>query len=205
MARKSKAEALRTRQQIIDAARKVFRRSGVVQSSLEQVATAAGLSRGAVYWHFKNKVELFQAMRADVIEPLVERVDAVLLVEENPDPLDAIEQGMRELFRVLDESATLREVLEIIVLRCEQVDEFAELQAEVDRPGDEFLCKVRQVYRRAEKLGDLPAGVSAEALALDTWIFVGGLLHKLITRGFDPQTSAQVTGMIDIHMALRRR
>jgi TetR/AcrR family acrAB operon transcriptional repressor len=204
MARKTKAEAQRTRQQIIDAARGVFRQYGVAQSSLEQVATAAGMSRGAVYWHFKNKVELFHAMRADVLEPLVDRVDAILLAEENPDPLDAIEQALRELFRVLDESATLREVLEIMVLRCEQVDEFAELQAEVERPGNEFLEKVRKVYNRAATEGKVREGVPPEALALDTWIFVSGLLHKLIARGFDDELKAQVSGMIDLHMALRR-
>jgi len=204
MARKTKAEAQQTRQQIIDAARGVFRRYGVAQSSLEQVAAAAGLTRGAVYWHFKNKAELFHAMRADVLEPLVDRVDAILLAEENPDPLDAIEQALRELFHVLDESATLREVLEIMVLRCEQVDEFAELQAEVERPGNEFLEKVRKVYNKAATQGGLRTGLQPEALALDTWIFVSGLLHKLIARGFDSTLKAQVSGMIDLHMALRR-
>jgi TetR/AcrR family acrAB operon transcriptional repressor len=74
----------------------------------------------------------------------------------------------------------------------------------VERPGNEFLEKVRKVYNRAAIQGALREGVSAEALALDTWIFVSGLLHKLIARGFDDQLSRQVSGMIDLHIALRR-
>jgi len=205
MARKTKADALQTRQQIIDAARGVFRRHGVAQSSLEQVASAAGMTRGAVYWHFKNKTELFHAMRADVLDPLTGRVDAILLADNGTDPLEAIDQSLRELFGVLAESATLREVLEIIVLRCEQVEEFAELQEEVERPGNEFLIKVQRVYRAAAEQGSLRAGLSPEALALDTWIFVSGLLHKLIARGFDHELMSQIGPMIDLHIALRRR
>lgn len=205
MARKTKEEAQRTRQQIIEAARAVFLQYGVAQSTLEQVAAEAGLSRGAVYWHFRNKSELFHAMRADVLEPMIDRVDAVLFSEGHADPLDAIELSIRELFLVLEESATLRQVLEIIVLRCEQVDEFAELQAEVERPGDEFLQKVGRVYDRAAALGSLRPDLQPDALARDTWVFVTGLLHKLIARGFDKELKGQVAGMIDTHMTLRRK
>ncbi|MCW8919468.1 MAG: TetR family transcriptional regulator [Gammaproteobacteria bacterium] len=205
MARKSKKEAEQTRQQIIEAARTVFQRHGVAQSTLEQVANVAGLSRGAVYWHFRNKSELFHAMRADVLEPMIGRVDAVLFDEGYADPLDAIEAALRELFLVLDESATLRQVLEIMVLRCEQVDELVALQAEVERPGDAFLQKVERVYHRAALHGSLAAGLQPAALALDTWIFVSGLLHKLIARGFDAYLSGEVGGMIELHMRLRRR
>jgi TetR/AcrR family acrAB operon transcriptional repressor len=205
MARKTKEEAQQTRQQIIDAARAVFRQHGVAQSTLEQVAAAAGLSRGAVYWHFRNKSELFHAMRADVLEPMIDRVDAVLFDEGYTDPLDAIEASLRELFALLNESATLRQVLEIIVLRCEQVDEFAALQAEVERPGDEFLRKVERVYQRAAVHGSLAPGLHPGELALDTWIFVSGLLHKLIARDFDVALGAQVGAMITLHLRLRRR
>jgi hypothetical protein len=75
----------------------------------------------------------------------------------------------------------------------------------VERPGDEFLQKVEQVYNRAALHGSLAPGLQPAALALDTWIFVSGLLHKLIARGFDAHLGGQVGGMIDLHMRLRRR
>ena len=49
MARRTKEEALETRMQIIDAARRVFHAEGVNRSTLDKVAKAAGVTRGAVY------------------------------------------------------------------------------------------------------------------------------------------------------------
>jgi len=51
-----------TRTRIMEAAEAVFAVQGYHQASLEKVATAAGLTKGAVYWHFANKQDLYLAM-----------------------------------------------------------------------------------------------------------------------------------------------
>jgi len=204
MARKTKEEALRTRQQIIDAARSVFHQHGVAHSSLEQVAGAAGLTRGAVYWHFKDKAELFFAMREDVFVPMRERIDAILFSDVYSNPLDAIEAALLAFFQVLDECPVVRQVLEIMVLRCELVNEYAEAQAEVHRPSDEFLQKIDKVYKKAAAQGALPPGLEPEAMARDTWAFTSGLLYSLLARNFEKKLKMQIPAMIAAHMSLRR-
>ncbi len=62
MARKTKAEADQTRQQILDAALDVFCLKGYSRSTFVDIAEAIGLSKGAVYWHFKTKEELLMAL-----------------------------------------------------------------------------------------------------------------------------------------------
>lgn len=62
MARKTPAEAARTRQRILDAAGAVFSRDGIAETTLEQIAQQAGVSRGAIYWHFKGKRDLLQTL-----------------------------------------------------------------------------------------------------------------------------------------------
>jgi TetR/AcrR family acrAB operon transcriptional repressor len=86
MARKTKEEAEKTRKDLIAAARTVFHECGVSRSTLEKIAKEAGVTRGALYWHFKDKAALFSAMREDVFTPLVERSDSILFSEsyENP-------------------------------------------------------------------------------------------------------------------------
>jgi TetR/AcrR family acrAB operon transcriptional repressor len=54
MARKTKEEAQETRNAILDAAELVFQEHGVSHTSLAEIAAAAGVTRGAVYWHFAN-------------------------------------------------------------------------------------------------------------------------------------------------------
>ena len=70
MARRSKEDALATRQQLLDAAERVFLAQGVAGTSLNDIAVAAGTTRGAIYWHFKDKAELFNAMMERVTLPL---------------------------------------------------------------------------------------------------------------------------------------
>jgi len=55
MARCTKEKALETRERILDAAEDVFDDNGVSNTSLADIATAAGVTRGAIYWHFTNK------------------------------------------------------------------------------------------------------------------------------------------------------
>ncbi|BBR62729.1 hypothetical protein WP4W18E08_11540 [Escherichia coli] len=59
MARKTKQEAQETRQHILDVALRLFSQQGVSSTSLGEIAKAAGVTRGAIYWHFKDKSDLF--------------------------------------------------------------------------------------------------------------------------------------------------
>ena len=117
MVRKTKEEAERTRLQIIAAARRTFHQCGVSRTSLEKIAAAAGVTRGAVYWHFADKAALFFAMR-DASRPAIDQVDAFLLSEAIVDPLDAIEQSLLSFFDTIDNCAELRETFEIMSFRC---------------------------------------------------------------------------------------
>ena len=60
--RKTKEEAQQTRSNLLNAALNVFYERGVAQASLDEIAKAAGVTRGALYWHFKNKEDLFEAL-----------------------------------------------------------------------------------------------------------------------------------------------
>ncbi len=75
MVRRTKEEALETRSRIIDAAEQVFYVKGVANASLEEIAAAAELTRGAIYWHFKDKAELFDAMMQCVVLPVEEMLE----------------------------------------------------------------------------------------------------------------------------------
>jgi AcrR family transcriptional regulator len=61
------------RQELLDAAQACFRQSGFHGTTVEDVAARAGLSKGAVYWHFKGKRELFLALLERYVNSLLER------------------------------------------------------------------------------------------------------------------------------------
>ena len=205
MARRTKADAQTTRNNLLDAAEQLFQSRGVSHTSLNDIATAAGTTRGAIYWHFKDKAALFFAMREDVFVPMVERTDALLFSEQFTNPLDAIEASIKEFFRVLEDCSVVREVFEIMISRCEYVDEFASVQDEVGRPAYEFLEKIERVYRKAADKGMLRQGLDPLATARDTWAFTSGLLHLMLGCQKGSDLDKQIPTMITTHMALRRR
>lgn len=204
MARKTKEEAERTRQQIIQAARQVFHECGVSRTSLESIAKAAGVTRGAVYWHFANKADLFFALREQTSLPLLARTDSLLLAEGLTDPIEGVEQALIEFFHSLEICPEVRQLFEIMVLRCEYVDEFAAVQTEVNRPVLDFLGKIEAAYRRAQEQGALRPGLEPALIALDTWAFASGLFHQLLAGGADEAWRGRMTELIAAHMALRR-
>lgn len=205
MARRTKEDADATRNSLLDAAERVFYEKGVSRASLSDIAQAAGATRGAIYWHFKDKAELFFAMREDVFAPMVERTDSLLFSEVYDNPLDAIEASLQEFFRVLDDCPVVREVFEIMISRCEYVDEFAAVQEEAGRPAYEFLEKMERFYRKAADKGKLREGLDPEATARDTWAFTSGLLHLMLGCQKGSDLDKRIPAMITMHMALRRR
>lgn len=203
MVRKTKEEAERTRQQIIAAARRMFHQRGVSRTSLEKIAAAAGVTRGAVYWHFADKAALFFAMR-DASMAAVNQADAFLLSESIADPLDSIEQSILSFFDTLTNCTEIRETFEIMSFRCEYVDEFAQVLQEVNKPCQDFLAKLKLAYQRARDLNTLRRGLEPDALALDSVSFVGGLFNNWLASQPGDELREKVPAMIRAHIALRR-
>ena len=88
MARKTKEEAQATREGILDAAQVCFHEYGVAGTSLAMIGARAGFTRGAVYWHFKNKAEVLTAMIDRERVPFIERMRRTTSAKRNTPILD---------------------------------------------------------------------------------------------------------------------
>lgn len=111
--RRTKEAAEETKEKIVNAAVRVFAEKGFTGASLSDIATEAGVTRGAIYWHFKNKEALF--------EELLQRIDSyhVHLVESSrteDGPLrDRLRKVLRQLLRRQIEDREWRMMQEIVV------------------------------------------------------------------------------------------
>lgn len=88
--RKSKAEAAETRRRIIEAAAREFRRSGIQETGLAEVMSAAGLTHGGFYRHFGSKNELVAEASAAGMESILERAEAAAHRSDGAGGLKAI-------------------------------------------------------------------------------------------------------------------
>jgi len=205
MVRQTKENAELTRQRIIDAARQVFLVRGVSRTSMEQIASAAGVTRGAVYWHFSNKTELFSVMREQVYLPLIDRMDDNLQLENNEDPLTQIENFLNGTIQALNESSDTRETYEIMMIKCEYVEEFSEVLRQILDNCDGIIKKLEQLYQRANKKGQLCASQDPAKLALDTHLFFSGLLHMWVKDIDGSHFRNRTHALIANHINLRRK
>lgn len=171
--RRTKAEAEETRQAILAAAERVFFKKGVANSSLDEVAAAAGVTRGAIYWHFSSKSDLFIGLYQSVALP-----ESDLLDFGDPDLkgltlLARIEEAACKWLALLAEDEQRQRIM-TISLRTNYSDEFAPVlraQEELDRYHKERL---EAAFERVQAEGAFNDNWTAES-ALDAvyWLIKG--------------------------------
>lgn len=205
MVRKTKEDAELTRQRIIDAARAVFLTRGVSRSTLEHIATEATVTRGAVYWHFKNKTDIFYALRDRNFLPLIDRMyDTLVVRSDNIDPLTQIENSLCDTINQLNENTEMRQIYEIMMIKCEYVDEFATVLQQILSNCSNITEKIQMAYERAIEQNLLRTTLTPHALALDTHLFFSGLMHMWVKDADGSRFRHQAKALIQSHIKLRR-
>lgn len=203
MVRRTKAETQQTRLEIIAAARRVFAERGVSRTTLADIAKEAGVSRGAIYWHFKNKPDLFFAMMEQVSLPLIDIIDENLPVQNPGNPLLSIRASMIEMLRLLTEDEVARTTFEIITSKCEYVDEFSRLDSRVTKTGCAYIKKLTLSYEDARKKGLLRTGADPAQYAMDSYLFMKGLINLWLADIDGTIIRSKAAALIDSHIAMR--
>lgn len=195
MARKTKAEALATRSDILDAAIHVFLQRGVAGATLEEIAETAGVTRGAVYWHFKNKLEIFQQLvdevQATFFESILEDLD-----RDHPQPLEQLQGRCVQLLRELEQDKRRSNILRILFLRC---DYSGDMEPQLLRQGENKEKNLRlfaAYFQRAIDKGHLAAVANPRVLALSLMCYLSGIAFEYF-RTNSIKLSTQAEKLID--------
>ena len=184
MVRRTKEEAQATRSLILDTAELVFQERGVSRTTLNQIAQAAGLTRGAIYWHFKDKADLFNAMMQRVTLPMEEaasRIDDPLLTA----PLEYIRASFTDVLRKTVQVPQAKRVFEIATHKVEYVDELVAVRDRRLSTRDECLHHVERGLNAAMRRGQLSRRLPARAAALGLHALIDGLMQNWM---LDPTT-----------------
>ncbi len=179
VARRTKEDAEETRHQLLEAAQRVFAQKGVSRTSLQDIAQAAGVTRGAIYWHFKNKAELFNAMMDSAILPM-EQTMQQLGHDAAQDPLAELEWAMLQTLHSIESDARTRAIFEVATLKVEYVDE---LLAVKERHVQCYLDGTQQMQRSLEEAAarrgvTLPMSPTVAAHGLHALMV--GLIHTWV-------------------------
>jgi TetR/AcrR family acrAB operon transcriptional repressor len=199
MVRKTKEEAQETRNRILDAAEQVFQRQGVSRTSLAYVADEAGVTRGAIYWHFKNKADLYDAMIKRVLDPEEARCNAGIMT--GSDPLGFIRGLAVDFLRRLTRDSRYQRVFEIAWHKCEYVGEMAVIRDNHLECGRRFIALLEEAMRRAREMGQLPSGACPRQAAVGLIALLDGLVVNWTLEPALFPLAEYAPGLVDTYLA----
>ncbi|MFB9868950.1 TetR family transcriptional regulator [Vreelandella sulfidaeris] len=149
-----KADAERTQETILNAAETTFLTQGVSRTTLAHIAQAAGVSRGAIYWHFEDKAALFDALLERVRIPLDEIVDDVA-VKTDMTPLESLRDIAQRSLNAVCHDLSLQRAATIVLHRCEKLEDDHPRINMITQLSEHAEARVEMLFEQAQVAGRL--------------------------------------------------
>jgi len=200
VARRTKEDAAITREQLLDAAERVFRRHGVAGSTLAEVAAEAGVTRGAVYWHFRDKSDVYAAMceRATLpLETMLANAGSIV----HADPMGALrELALTALARLAGDPRS-QAVFDVMFHKCERTSEVPPLAQRRQRERRHCLVHVERLLSQAVSKRQLPADTDTGLAAQALHAYIEGIMHEWVLDSGAFDLAAAAPALIDAMLA----
>lgn len=173
--RRTKEDAAETGRQILEAAESLFLDKGYDKVSLEEIAAAAGVTRGAVHWHFKNKQGLLMALRDNAQEPFRKLAQEL---SEHPDAASLARLGdlIAQMFERLQtdprRQGLLRGMMRLDIVMADNAEEGGTTFRE------EMYKILVRIFQSVERDASLPAPWTPETAAVVLNATLSGLISE---------------------------
>lgn len=168
-----------TKNDILQAAIEVFVEHGFVKSTLEQIAAKADVTRGAVYWHFKNKHDIFEALHEALNKPLTSSI-LEDMKKNCDDSLCQLEKLCVKLLVDLDNDETRKKILKIFLCKCDYscgMEDILEKQRKRKLKNIEFFS---EYFARAIKNKKVPQDLDPKITAISLVCYMSGIVTEYL-------------------------
>jgi len=178
--RKTKQQAQKTKESILLAALDCFSTKGFFNTSLDDIAQAADVTRGAVYWHFKNKAEIFDALHEQLHEPFIQ---TILKDLENEDihPVNQLKSLCIKLLNELEQNPNKVRIMKLF-FQCDYSGDLAQFKNIHQDKKLKSLKLFAQYFERAQQKKMLNDSADAEILTLTLHCFLKGILYEYLNQ-----------------------
>ena len=203
MARKTKQQAQETRQHILDVALHLFSQQGVSSTSLAEIAKAAGVTRGAIYWHFKNKSDLFSEIW-ELAKPNIDELETEYQAKFPDDPLSVLREILIYVLETTVTEERRRLLMEIIFHKCEFVGEMASVQLAQRHLCIENYDRIEQTLRHCMDANMLPENLNTRRVAVLLRSYITGIIENWLfaPESFDLKKEAREYVAVLLEMCL---
>ena len=179
MVRRSWNEAQITRERILDAAEWCFRMRGVSATSMASIATHAGYTRGAIYWHFRERIDILRSVFERGRPDLAARLDSA--TRHSAPILPSLRNCLRQCLLDIEKNEHVRNVAEILSYRCDFSGEQEQILESWNRELVSVRISLDEILKCAWQSGELRDGIDhAAGAALICFVLLGGVRFYLI-------------------------
>ncbi len=161
--RRTKQEAAITREKILHAALSVFSNKGYSATTLEDIAHEAGVTRGAVYWHFGGKAELYKSLLREFSSRLTSI--AMQAHDEGGTFKEVLGRIFIRLLSSIEDDKELRAIMEIALFKTELTPELESGIKEQIKTSRELIASITSVMRQGVRLGELRSDLDPTDMA----------------------------------------
>lgn len=160
----SRAATEITRSRVLRSALEAFSSRGVRATTLENVAALAGVTRGAVYWHFENKAALVAAIIEQLQWPMDIGPD-ITAYRTHPKPLQLLREHMwRKMTRCMDDPNQWR-TAQLVLGHPARAELPASAAARIKRTMEDAVARLSQVMTLARERRQLREGLQPTCVA----------------------------------------
>lgn len=177
MARKTKEEAQETYDRILAAAARIFYKKGYNNATLKNIADEAGLTRGAIYWHFQNKRDIFSAYHEQMHSTFMSQIIASN-ADKNSNPLEKLKNLCISILTDFKNNQERRRAMEIFLFKCDYSGDMAPFLAEQGARKDESRNVTIEFFKEAQKKNLLAPDLDCRLLAHGLFCYMSGLMTE---------------------------
>ena len=170
--RKTKEEAEKTRDKILKSALSVFLKNGYSKTSLSDIAKNAGYTRGAAYWHFKDKNEILEKLISKFHRRFTSNRNDIL--ESSLDPINKIREMININLPLLYNNKEFRDFIELTWFKTE-IDQYEGLLQGKIAITKAFNDTITSLFIEASNDGALKNEVNPEIAALTVTSIINGI------------------------------
>jgi TetR/AcrR family acrAB operon transcriptional repressor len=176
----TKEQAEKTREHLLNSALNLFNEKGFSATRLEDIAKVAGVTRGAIYWHFKNKMDIFSALFEQTIEFLFK--DFMKIVTSELTSIEKLRESVIQFSKKLltDEISRSFAFIFYGIEWTKEVQEIAHSTMEHMKWHENH--PLLAVVQEGQKKGQIKDDVSPETIIKAMKIIYRGLVDLIISK-----------------------
>ena len=188
--KRTKIQAEETRKLLLKTAIKLFSEKGYTATRLADIAVISGVTRGAIYWHFGNKFNLYCALVESCFQKFIDRIKNVYKSQESP--ITIIEKLIKEYFTSLEDDEEYRAIEEILFFKTEFSEEFLPLKKHYTEILHDQISRITNLIKRGIKIGEINPEIDPKMTAISLLSFIDGIASNWLfdTSIFSPKKDA---------------